>query len=598
MGQPMRARRGLLRLIGAAAAVPALALPAMAAETPLFSRELLIALLLIAVAALAPLIVATLMRERRLREVEDLRARLDRRERVLEMVVDTVSSGIVAFDAHGQIEMMNEAARRMLNLPRGTEDPAAWPPHAQFRPTEQGALATAPVWAMLMGKRIRGAEYLLHVEGRSEPMRVRVNAEPAPLGAPIGAVMTLEDVTEQHRARVLGDRADRLDALGKLTGGVAHDFNNLLSTIMGAVQLAERRSGGDPRIARHLDAALRATRTGAELVDRLLGFAKRGSAQIETVLLSDLIEEVRPLAQNIVDPSITLSWVPLDADLAVRCDRAQIVTAILNLVANARDAIAGAGRRGTVRIACRPAPERHGFAEIAVADDGPGMSADVRARALDPFFTTKGAARGTGLGLSMVYGALRRCGGDLRIDSAEGAGTAVTLLLPRAAMLRTGVAPEAPEAIADGSGRAVLLVEDEPDLLETAEAMLHDLGYAVIRAVDGPSALREIESGRVIDLMVTDLMMPGGMDGVALAHAARAVRPDLPVVIASGYVEAGTAQAALADAPVVRKPYSIEELSAALRVALMTAPGPRRSVAALSEAIRAARAGGQQAARG
>jgi signal transduction histidine kinase/ActR/RegA family two-component response regulator len=573
----------------AAALVAASSLPAAAADTPLLSRELLIALLGLSLAALAPLVAATLLRERRLREVEDLRARLDRRERVLEMVVDTVSSGIVAFDAHGQIEMMNEAARRMLNLPRGTEDPAAWPPHAQFRPTEQGALATAPVWAMLMGKRIRGAEYLLHVEGRAEPMRVRVNAEPAPLGAPIGAVMTLEDVTEQHRARMLGDRADRLDALGKLTGGVAHDFNNLLSTIMGAIQLAERRSGGDPRIAKHLDAALRATRTGADLVERLLGFAKRGSAQIETVLVSDLLAELKPLAENIVDPSITLEHVPLEADLAVRCDRAQIVTAVLNLVSNARDAIVGSGRRGRVLIGCGPSPDRHGFAEIVVADDGPGMTAEVRARALDPFFTTKGAARGTGLGLSMVYGAVRRCGGDLRIDSEEGHGTVVRMMLPRAAMLRTGTGAEAPAAVADGGGRAVLLVEDEPDLLETAEAMLHDLGYAVIRATDGPSALREVESGRVIDVLVTDLMMPGGVDGAALAHAARAVRPDLPVVIASGYLEASAAHTAVPHAPVVRKPYSIEELSAALRVALMTAPGARRQVEALNNAIRAAR---------
>lgn len=592
-----RSRRGRLRRMGASGIGAAVALalgvvPALAADSQLLSREMLVVLLL-AAAVIGPLVAAARMRERRLREVEELRARLDRRERVLEMVVDTVSSGIVAFDAHGQIEMMNEAARRMLNLPRGTEDPAAWPPHAQFRPTEQGSLATAPVWAMLMGKRIRGAEYLLHVEGRAEPLRVRVNAEPAPLGAPIGAVMTLEDVTEQHRARMLGDRADRLDALGKLTGGVAHDFNNLLSTIMGAVQLAERRSAGDPRIARHLDAALRATRTGAELVDRLLGFAKRGSAQIETVLISDMLAELRPLAETIVDPSITIDYLPLDADMAVRCDRAQIVTAVLNLVANARDAITGAGRRGTIAVACRPAADRHGFAEILVADDGPGMSAEVRARALDPFFTTKGAARGTGLGLSMVYGAVRRCGGDLRIDSQEGAGTAVRLILPRAAMLRTGPEVAAPDAIADGGGRAVLLVEDEPDLLETAEAMLHHLGYAVIRAADGPSALREIESGRVVDALVTDLMMPGGLDGVGLAQAARRLRPDLPVVIASGYVDARAAQTALPNVPVVRKPYSIEELSAALRVALMTAPGNRERVAALSTAIRAARAVGQ-----
>jgi signal transduction histidine kinase/FixJ family two-component response regulator len=565
------ASAGKAALLGCLVAISGVAMAQNGDAGPLPGRSTLTGMLVLALAILAPLIVTTLLRERRLREVEDLRARLDRRERVLEMVVDTVSSGIVAFDANGQIEMMNEAARRMLNLPRGSRDPASWPPNAQFRPAEQGTRAAAPVWAMLMGKRIRGAEYLLHVEDGREPIRVRVNAEPAPLGGPIGAVMTLEDITEQHRARVLGDRADRLDALGKLTGGVAHDFNNLLSTIMGAVQLAERRSGSDPRIARHLETALRATRTGAELVERLLGFAKRGSARIDTVPVGDLIDEVKSLAANIVGPSITVAYAVPENPLSVRCDRAQIVTALLNLVANARDAIEAAQRQGQIKIMVRPNGERADMAEIAVCDNGTGMTAEVRARALDPFFTTKGAARGTGLGLSMVYGALRRCGGDLRIDSTPGVGTAVRLLLPRvapAAANRTAAQP----APAAGGGRAVLLVEDEIDLLETAEAMLGDLGYAVIRAADAATALDEIETGRVVDILVTDLMMPGGMDGIALAQAARKRLPGLPVVLASGYVEGTSACAGIEGAAVVRKPYSIEELSAALRVALVSAP--------------------------
>jgi signal transduction histidine kinase/ActR/RegA family two-component response regulator len=548
-----------------------------------WTREVLIWLLALAIAALAPLIAATLLRERRLREVEDLRSRLDRRERVLEMVVETVSSGIVAFDAHGRIELMNEAARRMLKVERGAPAPSTWPPEARFVASEPGgAPATPPVWAVLAGKRIRGAEYLLQTDGATEPMRVRVNAEPAPLGAPIGAVMTIEDVTEQHRARVLGDRADRLDALGKLTGGVAHDFNNLLSTIMGAIQLAERRSNGDQRIARHLDAALRATRTGADLVNRLLGFAKCGSAQIEDVDVADLFAEVAPLAENAVDPSIRLLYAPPPDGACVRCDRAQIVTAALNLIANARDAIVAGRGSGVIRVLARPSSERPDCLEIVVADDGPGMSAEVRARALDPFFTTKGAARGTGLGLSMVYGALRRCGGDLRIDSAPGAGTTVRMLLPRAARPTAAVAAAVPQPGADGGGRAVLLVEDESDLLDTAEAMLSHLGYAVIRAGDGPSALRELASGRVVDVLMSDVMMPGGMTGVELAAAARRLRPDLPVVLASGYVDLATVRTGSLETTMIRKPYGLDEVSAALRRAIAereaTAAASRRQI--------------------
>jgi len=464
------------------------------------------------------------------------------------------------------VELANAAARRMLGLPARPVPRETWPDHAVFRAADpQAEPPDSPVWAMLTGRRLRGAEFLLAVPGRPE-IRVRVNAEPAPVGAPIGAVMTIEDVTEQHRARVLGDRAERLDALGKLTGGVAHDFNNLLSTIMGAVQLAQRRSGDDPKIARHLETALRATRTGAELVDRLLGFAKRGAARLEDVALDVLFAEVRDLAKNAVDARVTIVFHAPPPGLAARMDRPQIVTAILNLVANARDAIAASDRSGTIRVSAGLSAEAEGRVEIVVADDGPGMTAEVRARALDPFFTTKGATRGTGLGLSMVYGAARRCGGDLRIESEPGAGATVRMILPRAA---APVAPEATRAgAAPGQGRAVLLVEDEPDLLETAETLLGELGYAVMPARNAAEALDHLSRGHVVDVLVSDVMMPGGMSGVELARAARRMRPDLPIVLATGYADAAAEAAGALGAPMVHKPYAIEQLGAAMRAAI------------------------------
>jgi signal transduction histidine kinase/ActR/RegA family two-component response regulator len=500
-------------------------------------------------------------------------ARLAAREAALEMALDTVSTAIVALDREGRIEILNAAARDMLGLRAVRAAPAPWPAGAAFRAAEATADAPAsPLAELASGRRVRGAEFLMRAPGVGGEIRVRATAEPAPWGAAIGAVLTLEDVTEQHRARVVSDRTDRLDALGKLTGGVAHDFNNLLSTILGAVQLAQRRSGDDPRIARHLDAALRATRTGAALVERLLGFAKRGSAQIEDVPLGELFAEAAPLAETVLEPGVALAIEPPPAELAARCDRAQLVTAILNLVSNARDAIAGAGGAGTIRISGGPAPERRDAVEITVADDGPGMSAEVMARALDPFFTTKDPAHGTGLGLSMVYGAIRRCGGDMRIETAPGAGATVRLRLPRARP--TAVAAAAPPPALHGAGRAVLLVEDEADLLDTAEAMLSELGYAVIRATDARSALRELAGGRVIDALLTDVMMPGGPSGIELAAAARRARPSLPVIFVSGYVEREAEAIAGVGGALLRKPYSMEALAAALAEAL---PGPRRA---------------------
>jgi PAS domain S-box-containing protein len=501
------------------------------------------------------------------------RARRDRRQWALETALDTVSSGLVALDDRGRIELANLAARRMLGLPRTARRGERWPVGARFRPPEgaDGDEAT-PIAALMRGERLRGAEYLLSV-GEGREFRVRVNGEPAPADGPIGAVMTLEDVTEQHRARILGDRAERLDALGKLTGGVAHDFNNLLSTIMGAVQLAQRRAGDDPRIARHLDAALRATRTGADLVDRLLGFAKRGAATVEPVTAAELFAEVAPLAENAIGPLVRLDFAPPPPDMTLRCDRAQIVTALLNLVANARDAIASTGRPGTVLISAVPSAEAPGAGEIVVSDDGPGMAPEVRARALDPFFTTKGAARGTGLGLSMVYGAARRCGGDLRIDSKPGEGATIRLILPRAERPAPAPAP-AGRIESVGAGRAVLLVEDEPDLLVTAQELLTEIGYAVIPARDGAEALRVLERGYVVEAMVTDVVMPGGLSGVELALAARRLRPDLPIVLASGYAEAAMAQAPHVDAPMIRKPYELDQLAEAVRAAVASRATP------------------------
>jgi len=508
--------------------------------------------------ALTGLLLGVALRDgRRLREMSALRAQLHRREQLLETVLDNVSHGIVALDSLGRIEIANEAARDMLGLQRGAVGPEPWPEDARL----DGHDARAdPVAAALAGARLRGAAYLLERVGQGAPLQVRVNAAPA--AAPLGVVMTIEDVTEANEARARADRADRLDALGKLTGGVAHDFNNLLSTILGALQLAQRRAGDASPIGRHLDAALRATRTGAALVERLLGFATRGDAAPDDVAVADILAEIMPLAGNIAPPSVRLVTAPVQEGLAARCDRAQIVTAALNLIVNARDAILSGRGRGVVAVTAAPSSDRPGFVEIAVTDDGPGMSAEVRARALDPFFTTKGAARGAGLGLSMVYGAVRRCGGALLIDSAPGSGTSVRLILPRAAAAPApAVGPQAAPR-ADGAGRGVLIVEDEPELRETIEAMLAELGYRALAVPDGPAALRALDADPAIGVVLSDVMLAGGMSGHDIEAALRQSRPDCRVVLMSGYPEGASGAQST---EILRKPVTLEGLAAAMR---------------------------------
>jgi PAS domain S-box-containing protein len=508
------------------------------------------------------LLIVALRDGRRLREMSVLRAQLHRRERLLETVLDNVSHGIVALDSLGRIEIANEAARDMLGLRRGAAGPEPWPEDARLDAQDRRA---DPLAEALSGARLRGAACLLERVGKA-PLQVRVNAAPA--AAPLGVVMTIEDVTEASEARARADRADRLDALGKLTGGVAHDFNNLLSTILGALQLAQRRAGDASPIGRHLDAALRATRTGAALVERLLGFATRGDAAPDDVAVADILAEIMPLAGNIAPPSVRFVTAPVQEGLAARCDRAQIVTAALNLIVNARDAILSGRGRGVVAVTAAPSADRPGFVEIAVTDDGPGMSAEVRARALDPFFTTKGAARGAGLGLSMVYGAVRRCGGALLIDSAPGSGTSVRLLLPRAAAPAPAAEAQAAPC-ADGAGRGVLIVEDEPELRETIEAMLAELGYRARAVADGPAALQALEADPAIGVVLSDVMLAGGMSGHDIAEALRRSWPDLRVVLMSGYPEGASGAR---EAAILRKPVTLEGLAAAMRG---EAPAPR-----------------------
>ncbi len=384
---------------------------------------------------------------------------------------------------------------------------------------------------------------------------------------------------ERARAEAALAQAQRLETIGRLTGGVAHDFNNLLTVIIGGLDMIQRRPDDTPRVTRLAEAALAAGRRGERLTRQLLAFARRQELNPEVLDLAALISQVEPLVRRAVGAGVILN-VDADPDLGVaRLDSAQFEAALLNLVVNASDAVGQAGRI-TVQAERRElqAGEVQGasagtYLTICVADDGPGMDAEVASRAFEPFFTTKEVGKGTGLGLAQVYGFVRQCGGAVVIDSAPGQGCAVTLFLPAA----SGEAARAAAPDQDLPQEAmlaahVLLVEDDPEVRAVTETLLADLGCQVTTASDAAAALVRLDAGEAFDLMLSDIVMPGGMNGVELARAVQVRRPDLPILLTTGYAgERFDDGRGPVTWPVLRKPFRSEELSTLLRDTLAIA---------------------------
>ncbi|HEX2800668.1 MAG TPA: ATP-binding protein, partial [Phenylobacterium sp.] len=365
-------------------------------------------------------------------------------------------------------------------------------------------------------------------------------------------------------------RAQKLEAVGQLTGGVAHDFNNLLTVIIGALDLMQRHPADAARRERMVEAALGAARRGERLNQQLLAFSRRQALKPEMVCIDDLLVESETLLLRAVGEAVTVTFALGAPGAVTNVDPSQFEAAVMNLVVNARDATPPGGAIRVESLCATLTPELTleappgDYLCVAVHDTGPGMTRETLERAFEPFFTTKGPGRGTGLGLSQVYGFARQSGGAVLIDTAPGKGASVRVYLPLASE-PDAPAPEAaapaPHAEPPGPGRRVLLVEDDKTVGDVIEAMLADLGHTVLRAASAPEALILLRRGEPIDLMLTDVIMPGGKTGVDLAHEAIALRPSLPVILSSGYTGDTLGPASEAPWPLLRKPYDSETLA-------------------------------------
>ncbi|HML09969.1 MAG TPA: response regulator [Stellaceae bacterium] len=385
-------------------------------------------------------------------------------------------------------------------------------------------------------------------------------------------------IEEREAAEAQLRQKQRIESIGKLTAGIAHDFNNLLTSIIGNIELVEARLGKhDERAHRLLTAASAAAERGASLTAQLLAFSRQQRMHLEPVDLNRVITDMVPLLHSSVGATISIEVNPAMDLWPALVDAAQIELVLLNLTINSRDAMPDGGvitiSTGNVTLGPTQQPEEPqagDYVVVSVTDTGGGIAADIIDRVFDPFFTTKEVGRGSGLGLSQVLGVAQQLGGSVRIASEPGAGTIVTMFLPRAG----SIAGENARTLADRAAApierpvgGILLVDDDPDVRAVAAAMLREAGHTVIEAGSGGAALEHLDDeASHIDLLIADLAMPG-MNGFELARAARQERPDLPILFVTGFADMAQSEKS-AHGTVLQKPFRADELTAKVAEAL------------------------------
>jgi len=459
-----------------------------------------------------------------------------------------------------------------------------------------GSLRTAAPWELEipLGPDRLVVEWQPGPEAARAPLRRALPAAGAVLLVSVLTVLLIGRIEgEQARlARVLAQRerelrtseeavaqSQRREALGRLTGGVAHDFNNLLSVVIGSLDLMEDRVAGDPEAARHRENALAAAGRGARLTQRLLTLGRQATLQFEVFDVREALLASEALLRASVPEKIELVIQPGHEASWVRADRTQLEAGLLNLVINARDAMPDGGILTISRFDAQlPLESGHTpevpagpYVVLSVRDTGVGMSPEVRRAATDPFFTTKEAGVGSGLGLSTVVGFARQSGGDVLIESVEGRGTEVRIFLPRTDPARESpVTPGEPEPTASPATH-ILVVEDEDAVRKVIRRQLEQLGFQVDTAASGDRALAILDEGARPDLVLSDVVMPGLNDGGDVARVAR--RMGLPVILMSGYPRGLAESGAPGDVPLLAKPFRIEELVRAIREELAKSEG-------------------------
>jgi signal transduction histidine kinase/ActR/RegA family two-component response regulator len=384
----------------------------------------------------------------------------------------------------------------------------------------------------------------------------------------------LVQMEERERAEAALRQAQRIEAVGQLTGGVAHDFNNLLTVLLGNIDLLQQSTALDSATSERLERMRAAAERGATLTDQLLAFSRRQPLLPRPVALNEVVEGMLGLLQSAIGGTIRIQTQLNDELWAAMVDPTQIELVILNLAINARDAMPKGGtltlETANIRLP-RPTrdetPPEGDYVMVRVGDNGAGMTDEVKAKAFEPFFTTKGPGEGSGLGLSQVFGLARQSGGGVELESELGVGTSVRVLLPRATGEPDHSLAQLPGIPAQDVHSTVLLVDDDEAVRSTTGMILEAMGYSVVEADSGREALKCLDDDPMIDILLTDVAMPG-MNGPELARQVRQLRPVLPIVFFSGYADPDAVAGDAIRQRMVRKPFRAAELAAQIEAAL------------------------------
>jgi PAS domain S-box-containing protein len=513
------------------------------------------------------------------KEIVDSQSALEKSNAWLSSIMNGTFDGLVVLDAAGTIISFSDPAAAIFGYAPGdvvghNVDVLLAEPASVDRARLLGQAAVAGGGAahrssfVIQGRRKDGSTF---------PMDLAVGRI-ASQGDASQFVLTLRDISEAMRVQEQLRQSQKMEAVGQLTGGVAHDFNNLLAVISGNLELVEENLSAHPDLRELVRTSIRATDRGATLTRSLLAFARRQPLAPQTLDMNELIGEMSELLRRTLPGNIEVQFVTAST-WSCEADPGQLQNAILNLVANARDAMPEGGRL-TIETGDAHLDEAYAavhadvmpgdYVMLAVSDTGRGMSPPVLAHAFEPFFTTKEAGKGTGLGLSMVYGFAKQSGGHASIYSEVGEGTTVRMYLSRSAVAAERSAAASDTRETRGAGETILVVEDDPDMRRLTFALLRSLGYNVLGAASAEAALGILRDGQPISMLLTDVVLSGSMNGPRLAQAVDGLRPGIKVLYMSGYTENAILHHGRLDPGVqlLQKPFRKRDLAAKVRAIL------------------------------
>lgn len=500
---------------------------------------------------------------------------------VLENTFTSIAEAVLVIDTKGTIVLSNPAAERLLGHRPGMTAEDLWAVNTFHQPDGVTPLPfeERPSTVALGGQPLDRKELVIHPADHRKPLHVMVSGRPlrGSAGEMIGASLVFHDITEVQEAERKLQQAQKLDAIGQLTGGVAHDFNNMLTVITISMEVLMDDLKDRPDTLQWASLISHAADRCTELIQHLLAFARKQPLRPRNVDINTAILDIAKLLRPTLGEHIEIDSLLTREVATAHIDASQLASAIINMAINARDAMPDGGK---LLIETRNVVLDEAYAEVnadvvpgpyvmlAVSDTGTGMSAAIRDQVFEPFFTTKNGSKGSGLGLSMVYGFVKQSGGHIKIYSEEGHGTTIRLYLPPASLVEDAAAPPVAQIVS--GNETILIVEDDPLVRDFVVAQLRSLGYETIAAADGVEALAHVKRGAAFDLLFTDVILPGGMNGRELSEEVMKRRPGTKLLYTSGYTDSAIIHHGRLDEGVLllSKPYRKSQLALMVRKAL------------------------------